>query len=179
MTTSSPAALSAESLFENRNVLRAFIECSDELQEHAKAMTRAMSDPELDGDEQYSAALTLFEILFPYCNESDNVYGLDLEHAERLLRDPAQPASGIVDEAAAAAALDELDREEADFAVKLQTLMTERGMTQTALAEKIGISQPAIAQMLKRNCRPQQRTIDRLAAAFDLPADELWPMRSL
>ncbi len=36
-------------------------------------------------------------------------------------------------------------------------------------------SQPAISQMLNRNCRPQKKTILRLAQALDVLPQELWP----
>lgn len=48
-------------------------------------------------------------------------------------------------------------------------------MTQDQLAEKIGVGQPAISMMLKRQCRPQKRTVQRLAEALGVAAEELWP----
>jgi transcriptional regulator with XRE-family HTH domain len=72
-------------------------------------------------------------------------------------------------------AVHELDSQEAAFARKLMELMKARALTQAELASRIGRSQPAISQMLKRQCRPQRTTIINLAAALDVDARELWP----
>ena len=69
----------------------------------------------------------------------------------------------------------ELDSQEAEFAEKLKELMKARAITQSQLASRIGCSQPAISQMLKRQCRPQRSTILNLAAALDVEPHELWP----
>ena len=53
--------------------------------------------------------------------------------------------------------------------------MTERCVTQQELAERIGCSQPAVSQMLNRNCRPQKKTILKLAEALNVQPQELWP----
>ena len=65
--------------------------------------------------------------------------------------------------------------QQAAFADRLRDLMTERCVTQQELAQRIGCSQPAISQMLNRNCRPQKKTILRLAQALDVLPQELWP----
>jgi transcriptional regulator with XRE-family HTH domain len=53
--------------------------------------------------------------------------------------------------------------------------MEERGVTQTELAERIGVGQPAISNMLCRQCRPQKRTVEKIAAALEVAPEELWP----
>jgi transcriptional regulator with XRE-family HTH domain len=55
--------------------------------------------------------------------------------------------------------------------------MKKHGMTQAELAEKTDVNQPAIANMLSRECRPQRRTIAKLAAAFGVEPEELWPFK--
>jgi transcriptional regulator with XRE-family HTH domain len=72
-------------------------------------------------------------------------------------------------------AVEEMDREEETFAARLRARMDERGFTQESLALKLGIGQPAISNMLNRQCRPQRRTVLRLAEALGVPAAELWP----
>ena len=69
----------------------------------------------------------------------------------------------------------ELDSQEAEFAEKLRELMRARGITQSELASRIGCSQPAISQMLKRECRPQKATIVKLASALKVDPRDLWP----
>jgi transcriptional regulator with XRE-family HTH domain len=53
--------------------------------------------------------------------------------------------------------------------------MTKSGITQEELAKTVGIGQPAISNMLKRQCRPQKRTVERLAEALKLSPQDLWP----
>ena len=69
----------------------------------------------------------------------------------------------------------ELDTQEANFADRLKELMKAKAITQQQLASRIGCSQPAISQMLNRQCRPQRSTILNLAAALDVEPHELWP----
>lgn len=72
-------------------------------------------------------------------------------------------------------AIADLDREEEEFATRLQKLMIEKGVTQQQLAEKLKVGQPAISNMLNRQCRPQRRTIYRIAGALGVNPEELWP----
>ena len=53
--------------------------------------------------------------------------------------------------------------------------MAATGMTQVELAEKVGIGQPAISMMLNRTCRPQKKTVQKLAAALGVAPVDLWP----
>ena len=69
----------------------------------------------------------------------------------------------------------ELDTQEAKFADRLKELMKAKAITQLQLASRIGCSQPAVSQMLNRQCRPQRSTILNLAAALDVEPHELWP----
>jgi DNA-binding XRE family transcriptional regulator len=69
----------------------------------------------------------------------------------------------------------QIERVEAVFAATLERLMAERQLTQAQLAERIGVGQSAISMLLKRRCRPQRRTLGKLAEALGVPVDELWP----
>lgn len=68
-----------------------------------------------------------------------------------------------------------MDREEVTFAERLRGVMEEKGVTQQTLADRVGVGQPAIAMMLARQCRPQQRTVVKLAQALGVDRSELWP----
>jgi DNA-binding XRE family transcriptional regulator len=68
-----------------------------------------------------------------------------------------------------------LDREEATFAERLRELMDKNGISQTRLAEMIGVGQPAISMMLSRSCRPQLRTVEKIAQALGVSVNSLWP----
>jgi transcriptional regulator with XRE-family HTH domain len=61
------------------------------------------------------------------------------------------------------------------FAQRLRELMDAKQVSQLELAERVGCSQPAISQMLNRKCRPQKRTILKLAEALKVHPRELWP----
>ncbi len=65
--------------------------------------------------------------------------------------------------------------QEAAFAQRLRELMEAKRISQQELAERAHCSQPAISQMLKRACRPQKKTILKLAEALNVEARDLWP----
>ena len=159
------------------HMLQAFMECSDKLRSHAKKMVRAITDPESDEEDRYLAAVTLYELLMPYENEGDGVYGMGLEYAENFVKEHSYPAGslGAIDCDATAAVLREMDSQEATFAERLAGIMADRKLTQTEVARLTGVGQPAIAMMLKRECRPQQRTVAKLANGLGVTPGELWP----
>jgi predicted XRE-type DNA-binding protein len=143
--------------------LNAFLECSDAIQKSVVEMIGILKDPETDPDDRAMTLHTLAEALFP--DKQTREYGLDLERSEAESVRKSPELAGIVER---------MDREEEAFARTLQTIMEQRGLSQSELAEKMGISQPAISNMLNRNCRPQRRTIQRLAQALDVPENTLW-----
>lgn len=61
------------------------------------------------------------------------------------------------------------------FADTLARLLAEKQMTQAELARRIGVGQSAISTMLSRRCRPQPRTLGKLADALGVPVEDLWP----
>jgi len=147
-------------------LLQAFLECGDELQAHARKMIAILADPESDDDDRQLAAMTLADILFPHQSDHEGQLGLDLEECETM---------GAQHSAETRETLERMDREEATFADRLRAVMEERQVTQVQLAEKLGVGQPAIAMMLQRQCRPQRRTVTRLAEALGVPPKDLWP----
>ncbi len=68
-----------------------------------------------------------------------------------------------------------MDEEEDSFALRLRKLMDDGSITQEELAKRIGVGQPAISNMLNRNCRPQKKTIMKLATALNVSPTVLWP----
>jgi transcriptional regulator with XRE-family HTH domain len=73
--------------------------------------------------------------------------------------------------------LQRMDKEEADFADRLRQLLEEKDITQQELAEKLGIGQSAISMMLGRSCRPQRKTVSRIAEALGVSSEALWPTK--
>ena len=147
------------------HLLQAFMECSTELQQHAKEMLKVLLDPEGNDEDRFLATSTLADLLFPNMHEGDKLLGLDLKVAEEIATQSSPEAAAV---------LAEMDREEEVFAVRLEEVMRDRGINQTELARRVGIGQSAISMMLKRECRPQKRTIIRLAEALSVKPDELW-----
>lgn len=143
-------------------VLRALMECSDEIRDGVMEMAAILADPNTDEDEKAAAGDTLIEALYPQYFGPD--LGVDSAAYEEMHRKDVEPET----EAA-------LDEEESVFAANLQTIMARRNLTQTQLAEMIGVGQSAIANMLSRGCRPQRRTVEKLAKALGVQPSELWP----
>jgi predicted XRE-type DNA-binding protein len=142
--------------------LCAFRECSDAIQDVVVEMASIANDPEATPEEREGAVATIAEALFP--SGDSGSLGVDLETAESLERHG--PGKAV---------LDELDDEESTFAERLAALLKKEQMTQVQLAEMIGVGQPAVSMMLSRSCRPQRRTVEKIAGALGVAAEELWP----
>ena len=138
-------------------VIRAYRECSDEVQGDIDELLETILDPSVATDEREFAMSAIAEALFP----SGDI-GVDLEQDE--------PESA--EENAIAQAMDE---EEAKFAARVMDLMQSREMKQGDLAAASGVGQSAISMMLARKCRPQRRTVEKLAKALNVAPEELWP----
>ncbi len=127
-------------------------------------MLTVIENPDSTAEERQRACSTIRDALESH--EDPNGYGVNLAACE-------------VSAAARYASIDrvavELDSQEAAFAEKLRELMKARAMTQSELASRIGCTQPAISQMLKRECRPQRKTVLGLANALNVHPRELWP----
>lgn len=144
--------------------LRAYTECSDELQQSVHDMLEIVHSEVADDDERAAAMVTIGEILFPQTHDGE--YGTSLTDADENMGEHAPDG---------AAALREVEAEEATFAARLEQVMANKQMNQSDLAKRIGVSQPAISLMLKRQCRPQRRTLNKLAEALEVPVRDLWP----
>lgn len=68
-----------------------------------------------------------------------------------------------------------LDNEEKFFAKALKTQLTDKQMTPEQLAAKVNVDALTIRLMLARQCRPQQKIVQAIAAAFGVDVKELWP----
>lgn len=142
--------------------LCAFRECSDEIQAVIVDMASIANDPEATLEEREGAIATIAEALFPVGDGGS--LGVDPEAPESP--DARGAEEGI---------LDAMDAEEATFSDRLAALLRNRQVTQVQLAELIGVGQPAISMMLARKCRPQRRTIQKIAGALGVAPDDLWP----
>ena len=61
----------------------------------------------------------------------------------------------------------------ADIQKKIADIIRQSGMTQTALAQKIGVKQQTIAQYLSGRAMPALDTFANLCAVLDVSADYL------
>lgn len=59
------------------------------------------------------------------------------------------------------------------FGPRLQRLRKERGMTQAALADQLGVSKPTVWAWEQGKARPVESRMEALAQALDVSADEL------
>jgi transcriptional regulator with XRE-family HTH domain len=157
--------LEASALQAAAPVVLALAECDEELRAEAITLFKQLAGGELDPEQRYATTVLLEEILFPDYHRN-SLPGLDSVEAEELASKTDPGAKSM---------LQQMDQEEAHFADRLREIMQQRGMTQAQLAEKLGIGQPAICMMLQRQCRPQRRTVVRLAEALEVAPTDLWP----
>lgn len=144
--------------------IRAFVESDDAIQESIRELLDVLNDPETDEDDKVMTLHTLADALFP--NFHKGTLGMDLAESEEDAADVTPELRKIVTE---------MDEEEATFAERLGAVMSDRGLTQQELAALVGVGQPAISNILNRECRPQHRTVLKIAEALEMPAGELWP----
>jgi transcriptional regulator with XRE-family HTH domain len=151
---------------DRKRFLGALIEYSDEVQRVVISLLNVVKDPRTTPDERKRALMTIADALFPNPCEVDGQYGQDLAASE------AHAAARI---APLAREVQKMNAQEETFARRLGELMDAKQISQRELAERVGCSQPAISQMLRRMCRPQKRTILRLAEALNVHPRDLWP----
>ena len=143
--------------------LRAYLEASDEVRGVIDAMARICADKDADPDDRASALDTLTEALFPQMHNGE--LGVELDAVKVI------PSDGTDVDAVARKKADE----EATFATRLASAMEKQGISQSALAEVTGVGQSAISMMLARDCRPQRRSVEKLAKALKVAPSDLWP----
>jgi transcriptional regulator with XRE-family HTH domain len=152
-------------MHERKRFFGALAECNDAVQQVVVRILAVVKNPTTLPSERQRALMTIADALFP--NSDDNGdYGLDL---------PASEAAAAAEHPSLAREVETMDAQEATFAQRLRELMELKRVSQLELANRVGCSQPAISQMLNRNCRPQKKTILKLAEALNVHAHELWP----
>ncbi len=164
LANSADAVLKTAAMQAASPIVVALLECDEELRAEAITLFKQLQSGELDPDEIQATTALLAEILFPNTDHK-GLPGLDGEEAEEISKTTSAEAKVV---------LDRMDHEEATFAERLRSLMDKARLTQEQLAAKIGVGQPAISMMLKRQCRPQKRTVQRLAEALGVVAEDLW-----
>jgi lambda repressor-like predicted transcriptional regulator len=136
--------------------LHAFIECSRETRESVLEMAAIIMDRDSTDDERTIAGDAIMEALCP-------MMAADI---------PEDYRKAVKDNDAAIEA--NIEAEEHRFADKLRVQMAAKGVTQEMLAQRAGIGQPAVSNILNRRCRPQRRTVVKFAEALGVSPDDLW-----
>jgi lambda repressor-like predicted transcriptional regulator len=154
------SALITSSMF--AEVLPAYLNCPNEVQALIQQMAKVVNDPAATEEARRGARAAIAAALFG--GGRNEAFGVDLED---------YAASRV---SARVKAIDtQLNEEEAVFAERLAALLEKKSMSQAELAKAVGVGQSAISMMLARRCRPQRRTVEKIARALNVAAEELWP----
>jgi transcriptional regulator with XRE-family HTH domain len=148
-----------------KRFLGALAECSDAVQQVVATQAGVVKNPQTTPVERRRALMTIADALFPN-PEEDGEYDRDAAASE---------IQACCESSSLAREVQTTDTQEAAFACRLRELMEAKRISQQELADRVGCSQPAISQMLHRRCRPQKKTILKLAEAFNVQARDLWP----
>ncbi len=154
------------SVAERKRFQAMFVECSDDAQRVVVSLNGVVKDAATTPAERQRALMTIADALHLNPCEEDGRYGQDLAGSEAYAAARSAPLAGEVRR---------MDAQEESFARRLRDLMEAKHLSQQELAERAGCSQPAVSQMLRRRCRPQRRTVLRLAEALNVHPRELWP----
>lgn len=158
-TRSMPAA-------ERKRFWGALAECGDDVQEVVVSLLAAIKDPRTTAAERKRALMTIADALYLNPCEVDGQYGQDLAASEPYAAARSVPLAREVQV---------MNAQEETFARRLREVMAAKQISQQELAARVGCSQPAVSQMLNRACRPQKRTVVRLAEALQVHPRDLWP----
>jgi transcriptional regulator with XRE-family HTH domain len=150
---------------ERKRFWTALAECSEEVQRVVAQAVDVVKNPHTTPHERKRALATIADAL-SLKPDGDRGSGQDLVASEA--KAAAQTASLARD-------VSKADPQQAAFARRLRYVMEAKRISQVELAERVGCSQPAISQMLNRNCRPRKMTILKLAEALNVQATDLWP----
>jgi DNA-binding XRE family transcriptional regulator len=137
-----------------------FLQCSQTIQSVVRDLVQQVNDPGIPEEERPQLLLALAATLFARdrrrpVDESRKRNGDEAIEQERVR--------------------EQLDREESLFAANLKRVMKERNLTQAELAERVGLSQPAISMLLAQKYRPQRRTVRLIAQGLGVEPGDLWP----
>ncbi len=157
---------------EQREFIRLYMECSDVVQSVVRSMFAVLESPSVTEDDRQRAFATIADALYLNPLEGHGNYGMDLARIERetALKHPEEQRRPQI-----ANRLDQLDSQETVFADRLREILDRKNIKQEELAERVGCTQSAISKMLTRNCRPQKKTIFKLADALNVEPTDLWP----
>ena len=158
LNTDRAASLLATNVQVFLEIKSAYDECDVEIRDVIDDMCAICASEDAGEDQKRRAMHTILEALFP---------SLAVDVMESLGKMRSRPESEAFEQ--------EMDSEEGTFAERLKATMQAKGWSQEKLAERTGVGQPAISNMLNRQSRPQTRTVLKIAEALDVPPEDLWP----
>ena len=138
--------------------LRGLTECSDEIQGVVFQMVSIVENPRTTASERHRALATIAKVLSLNSatrGASARTGGVRGQRSSGALQPGGRCRRWIAKRPA--------------FADRLHELMELKRVTQQELSNRVGCSQPAISQMLNRKCRPQKKTILKLAEVLAGP----------
>ena len=138
----------------------AYTECDDAVKAIVDQLLRIVVKEDISVEERARAVVTIVDALFP---------GRMEDVADRIRTHFSMQSSE------AREARIEMEDEEQLFTDRVAQCMKKANVTQAVLAKKVGIGQPAVSMLLNRKCRPQKRTVRKIAKALGVQADYLWP----
>jgi len=132
--------------------------CSAEVQLIITEMIKIVSDPDVSSSDKIHATEVIVEAMLPSLTTDVR----ELEQCHQMSEEGKKLEESLI-------------LEEVKFVERVQSLMDQKGLSQVELANRMGVTQPAVSNLLKRHGRPQRRTIARIAEALNVHPKELWP----
>ncbi|WP_153559454.1 helix-turn-helix domain-containing protein [Roseimaritima sediminicola] len=157
---------------EQRDFIRRYMECSDEVQAVVRSMFAVIEHEQTTDDDRHRAFATIADALYLNPQEGHGAYGLDFRKSqvETATQHPDPAWRPII-----AARHEQMATQEATFADRVKAILQQKNITQEELAERIACTQSAISKMLSRKSRPQRKTILKMATALNVSPTDLWP----
>ena len=146
------------------HLLHALAHCTEQARQTLIDLIGVADSPDSTEQEKASARATIYETL--EAEGQRGARGVSLRGLQARAFGQSPDADRMSQQ---------MDSQEEQFARKLRELMKAKGLTQVELARRSDCTQPAISQMLSRGCRPQKRTIFKLAEALGVAPTDLWP----
>lgn len=137
--------------------LSAYLECSPAMREIVDSQIRIYKDDSSTEDERSLAMDVILEAIFP-----GDAADVQTGHAQAL----AGPE--------AASARSSIAQEQERFSAAVRQKMSDLGLTEEKLAQAIGVTPTALANILGRHCRPQRKTVIAISSALGVQPAEIW-----
>lgn len=156
---------------EQRELIKRFMECSDEVQSVVRSMFAVLEYAHSTNEDKQRAFSTIAEALL----KPEDRRVSYRKHLTRAKPDSATTQPSEQRQTTIPNRLAPPVTQDASFADRLTRLLIEKNITQEELADRIECTQSAISKMLTRNARPRRATLLKLADALRVDPTQLWP----